>query len=111
MKESQQAASVYLAGLEQIQEKAREKSMAAEECQDLVQALLVKLEYSGTKAQRRLDKIRETMSAVQEQCSGLEHLIQLEGNGANVDSIREQVSVLQISQVKVKTLLRELDQL
>ena len=97
VKEAQQAASAYLAGLEQIQEKAREKSMAAEECQDSVQALLVKMEYSGTKAQQRLDKIQETMSAVQEQCSGLEHLIQLEATEANVDSIREQVSVLQIS--------------
>ena len=111
VKEAQQAASAYLVGLEQIQEKAREKSMAAEECQDSVQALLVKMEYSGTKAQQRLDNIQETMSAVQEQCSGLEHLIQLEATEANVDSIREQVSVLQISQVKVKTLLRELDQL
>ena len=110
VKEAQQAASTYMAGLEQVQDKAREKSMTAEECQDSVQALLAELEYSGTKVQQRAEKIQETMSAVEEQCSGLEHLIQLEATETNVDSIREQVSVLKTSRDKVKRLLQELDQ-
>ena len=110
VKEAQQAASTYMAGLEQVQDKAREKSMTAEECQDSVQALLAELEYSGTKVQQRAEKIQETMSAVEEQCSGLEHLIQLEATETNVDSIRELVSVLKTSRDKVIRLLQELDQ-